>query len=613
MPPRSLLGCDDLAKSYGAAPLFEGLRFVLHEGDHVGLVGPNGAGKSTLLRILAGVETADAGVVTRRKGLRVGYVAQVPEFAAGTTIEEVVTAAVASDNRFDERERHRIVERALGQAGFPDPAIRTDVLSGGWRARLAIVRELAPSPDLLLLDEPTNHLDIASIEWLESLLLQDSRAFVVVSHDRYLLENVAGRVLEINRMYASGLFEVNGSYADFLEARDTALRHQAAYEETLAGLVRREVAWLRRGAKARTRKSKARIRSAEDSIERLAESRARADVRTTEIDFTASGRRTRRLWVGDGLKKTFGDTTIVERLDLVLAPGTRLGVIGPNGSGKTTVLRMIVGEIDPTAGTIERAEKLRVVYFEQGRDSLDPGLSLKRALAPAGDQVIFREAPLHVAAWAKRFLFRPEQLETPVSRLSGGERARIVLARMMLQPADLLVLDEPTNDLDIPALEVLEEALLEFPGAIVLVTHDRHLLDRVATRVLVLDGRGGAMPFADFDQWQAHVAEAQAPPPPRQAPPPPRKDAPPAPATREPRRTSRRLNYLEQREWDGLEAKVLEAEGRLEEARRQAEDPSIAADAGTLQRRLVALAEVETEVERLYTRWAELEAKAQER
>jgi len=602
MPPRSLLGCDDLTKAYGAAPLFEGLRFVLHEGDHLGLVGPNGAGKSTLLKILAGVETPDAGICTRRKGLRVGYVPQVPSFAAGTTVEAVVTAAVASNGRFDERERHRIVERALGQAGFTDPALETDVLSGGWRARLAIVRELAQQPDLLLLDEPTNHLDIASIEWLETLLLDDSRAFVVVSHDRYLLENVAGRVLEINRMYPSGLFEADGSYSDFLEARDTALRHQAAYEETLAGLVRREVAWLRRGAKARTRKSKARIRSAEESIERLAESRARAEVRTTDIDFTASGRRTRRLWVGAGLKAAYGDRTIVAGLDLVLAPGMRLGVIGPNGSGKTTVLRLIVGEIAPTAGAIERADKLRVVYFEQSRESLDPGLSLKRALAPAGDQVIFRDAPLHVAAWAKRFLFRPEQLETPVSRLSGGERARIVLARMMLQPADLLVLDEPTNDLDIPALEVLEEALLEFPGAIVLVTHDRHLLDRVATQILVLDGRGGATHFADFDQWQAQVQAAR---------PTSRKDEAPALTTREPRRPARRLNYLEQREWDGLEAKVLDAEERLAEARRQAEDPAIVADAGELQRRHVALAEVASEVESLYARWAELEAKQQ--
>jgi ATP-binding cassette subfamily F protein uup len=599
MPPRSLLGCDNLTMSYGSRPLFEGLSFVLHEGEHVGLVGPNGAGKSTLLRILAGLETPDAGTCTRRKGVRVGYVPQAPVFAPGTTVEQVVAQAVATDAGLDDHERHRQVQRALGQAGFTDFDASTDLLSGGWRARLGIVRELARKPDLLLLDEPSNHLDIASIQWLESLLMQESRAFVIVSHDRYLLQNVARRVLEISRMYASGLFEVSGSYADFLERRDAALANQSAYEETLAGLVRREVAWLRRGARARTTKSKARIQSAERSIRELDESRARSDVRTAGIDFTASGRRTRRLWAGAGLKKVFGDAPVVADLDLTLTPGMRLGVIGSNGSGKTTLLRMIVGEIEPTAGTIERAENLRVVYFEQSRGSLDLSLSLKRALAPAGDQVIFRDAPLHVAAWAKRFLFRPEQLETPVSALSGGERARIVLARMMLQPADLLVLDEPTNDLDIPALEVLEESLLDFPGALVLVTHDRHLLDRVATQILVLDGRGGAHHFADFDQWQAFLQKPAT-----------QKQEKAVPSTSpRPQAGARRLTYLEQREWDGLEAKILAAEERVAQARRQAEDPVIATDAGTLQRRHETLAEALEEVDRLYARWAELESK----
>ncbi|HEU4402615.1 MAG TPA: ABC-F family ATP-binding cassette domain-containing protein [Candidatus Polarisedimenticolia bacterium] len=626
MPPRALLSCEGVGKSFGARPLFEGLTFVLHEGDHVGLVGPNGAGKSTLLKLLAGLDTPDTGTCSRRKGLRVGFVPQSPIFAPGASAEEIVGEALAGDGRLDEDERHQRVQRALGQAGFTDPGVRTAVLSGGWRARLAIARELARKPDILLLDEPTNHLDIDSILWLESLLLDDAGAFVVVSHDRYFLDNVARRVLEISRLYAAGLFQMSGSYADFLEARDEALRNQAAYQETLAGLVRREVAWLRRGAKARTSKSKARIKSAESSIERLDESRARSVVRTAGIDFTASGRRTKRLWACEGLRKAFGDRPIVEGLDLLLAPGTRLGVVGPNGSGKTTVLRLIVGEIEPEAGTITRAENLRVVYFDQSRETLDPGLSLKRALAPAGDQVIFREAPLHVAAWAKRFLFRPEQLETPVSRLSGGERARIVLARMMLQPADLLVLDEPTNDLDIPALEVLEESLLDFPGALVLVTHDRHLLDRVSTGLLVLDGRGGAQPFADYDQWQSHrrsparrtpqaasaAGVVSAPPAAGAASGSPVARAtsgPPAaaPAPRAP--SSRRLSYLEQREWDGLEAAVLAAEARVATARRRAEDPSITSEAGILQERLTELADLQRQVDRLYARWAELEQK----
>jgi len=595
----ALLRCESVTKSFGGPPLFEGLTFVLHEGDHVGLVGPNGAGKSTFLRILGGVETPDSGTCTRRKNVRFGYVPQTPVFAPGRSAAQIVAEAVATDDRLDDHERDERVSRALRQAGFTDPGVSTDLLSGGWRARLALARELAREPDVLLLDEPTNHLDIDSILWLESLLQSASSAFVVVSHDRYFLERVARRVLEISRLHDAGLFQVTGTYADFLEARDVALSNQAAYRDTLAGLVRREVAWLRRGARARTTKSKARIDSAERSIERLEASRARSVVSTAGIEFTSSGRKTKRLWSCEGLRIAFDGTTIVDGLDLLLVPGMRLGVLGPNGSGKTSLLRTIVGEIAPAAGTIQRAEALHVVYFAQNRERLDPQLTLKRALAPEGDSVIYRDRALHVASWAKRFLFHPGQLETPVSRLSGGERARTVLARMMLRPADILVLDEPTNDLDIPALEVLEEALLDFPGALVLVSHDRHLLDRVSTQVVSLDGRGGARHYAAYDQWEAN----------RPVHVPPRRVTTSASTPKTPRSGARRLSYLEQREWDGLEAAVLDAEARLAEARRRAADPSIATDAGMLQERLSILGELQAQVDRLYVRWAELDDK----
>ena len=595
----ALLSCENLTKAFGGPPLFEGLSFALQEGDHLGLVGPNGAGKSTLLKILAGIETPDSGNCTRRKGIRIGYVPQTPTFAPGQSAEQIVAEAVAADARLDDHERHRCVSLALGKAGFTDPGVSTDTLSGGWRARLAIAREIARLPDLLLLDEPTNHLDIDSILWLESLLRSESGAFVAVSHDRYFLERVARRMLEINRLHESGLFQVTGTYADFLEARDAALSNQEAYRDTLAGLVRREVAWLRRGAKARTSKSKARIQSAERSIQELQEAQARSSAPTVDLSFASSGRKTKRLWSGERLRIALSGTVILDHLDLLLAPGMRCGVLGPNGSGKTTLLRTIVGEIAPVAGTIQRADGLRVVYFDQNRDTLDPALTLKRALAPEGDNVIYRDRALHVASWAKRFLFKPAQLETPVSRLSGGERARIVLARMMLQPADLLVLDEPTNDLDIPALEVLEEALLEFPGALVLVSHDRHLLDRVSTQVIALDGRGGARHFADYDQWEANRPSQIAP----------RKNPPRPTEAKAPPSAPRRLSYLEQREWDGMEAAVHEVEARLAEARARAEDPSIASDAVMLQKRHSELEDLQAQVDRLYARWAALEEK----
>jgi len=427
---------------------------------------------------------------------------------------------------------------------------------------------------------------------------------VVVSHDRYFLENVALRMLELNRAYADGLLQVNGRYSQFLERRDELLRNEAAYQDTLANLARREVEWLRHGAKARTTKAKARIKTAESLIEQVQEGRERARVVTAKIDFTASERKTKRLWVGRGLEKwglfessVLGPRSSDAGLDILLTPGTRLGILGPNGSGKSTLLRIIAGELEPDAGTITKAEGLRVVYFEQNRESLDPTLTLKRALAPEGDQVIFRDRPLHVASWAKRFLFNPEQLETSVSKLSGGEKARIVLARLMLQPADLLVLDEPTNDLDIPTLDVLEMSLQDFPGALVLVTHDRLLLDGIATQILALDGRGGAGYFADLDQALTQMSSRAS------------SEGPGGREAREPKQKKQRLSYLEQRELEAMEANVEAAEKKLNEARDKAEDPTIATDATALQERFKALEAAQNEVDRLYTRWSELESK----
>jgi ATP-binding cassette subfamily F protein uup len=597
MPPTVLLSCEGITKSFGARPLFEGLSFALSEGDHVGLVGPNGSGKSTLLKILAGLETADEGTRAVRRAARIGYVPQDPVFTPGRSVEEVVAAALHDVAGLDDHEKTARVAVALGKSGFEDPALQTDALSGGWRKRLAIAREIVREPDILLLDEPTNHLDVEAILWLESLLQSEPEAFIAVSHDRYFLDNVAKRMLELDPVHPDGLLQLDGSYADFLEKRDALLRNQAAYQETLANLVRREVEWLRRGPKARTTKAKSRIKNAERLIGELGESRSRARVDTAGVDFLASDRKTKRLWTGRGIAKSLGGRTIIRHLDLLLTPGARLGVLGPNGSGKTTLLRMIVGELEPDAGTIERADQLRVVYFEQNRESLDPNVTLKRALAPEGDSVVYRERSIHIASWAKRFLFRPEQLETQVSRLSGGERARIVLARLMLQPADLLVLDEPTNDLDIPTLDVLEEALLDFPGALVLVTHDSYLIDRVSTRILALDGRGGAEYFADYAQWEENRGAAD--------------DVSAgsfAEAPREKPRT-RKLSYQEQREWDAMEERVLAAEARLASARQAAEDPAVASNAEELQTRFAELAEAQGDVEQLYARWAELEEK----
>jgi ATP-binding cassette subfamily F protein uup len=599
--PELLVSCQAVSKAFGAAPLFEGLSVGVYEGDHAGLVGPNGSGKTTLLRILAGLEEPTSGTRAARRRLQIGYVPQDPAFPPGATVASVLRDALRDDG-LEEHEVEGRVAVAMGKAGFERGDAATGELSGGWRKRLAIARALVASPELLLLDEPTNHLDVEGILWLEDLLPREPEAFVAVSHDRYFLEAVAGRVVELNRAFADGLLDVRGRYSVYLGKKDELLAGQAAYQDSLRNRVRGELEWLSRKARARTRKAQARVDEAQRLQDELADLDSRAKSSAVALEFAATDRKTRRLVVAEGVSKGYGGRAIVAGLDLVLSPGTRLGLLGANGSGKSTLLRLLARHEPPDAGTVEHAPGLKVVLFDQHRSRLDPAVSLKRTLAPHGDSVVFQGRGVHVAGWAKRFLFRAEQLETPVGRLSGGEQARAVLARLMLEPADLLLLDEPTNDLDIPTLEVLEESLLEFPGALVLVTHDRYLLDRVSSRLLALDGRGSAVAYAGYDQWEAACAAGPAEEPrarSRAARPRPETDARP-----------RKLGYLEQREWDEMENLILRAEDRLEACREAAADPGVAADHVALSARVDALNAAQAEVDRLYARWAELEAKA---
>ena len=593
-----ILSVQGISKAFGSAPLFTDLSLAISAGDRLGVVGPNGSGKSTLLRILAGIETPDRGTRALRRLARVGYVPQDPSFPPGTTVEQVVATAVAVDVK-DAGEAALRVAKALSRAGFLASDTPVEKLSGGWSKRLAIARELARAPDVLLLDEPTNHLDLAGIVWLETLLRAERFAYLVVSHDRWFLENVAGRMVEINRVYPSGLFETTGRYSDFLERRDDALREQAAYQETLANRVRGEIAWLRQGAKARTTKQQARIAQAGLLIDELAAAQDRSKAPKAGIGFNASGRQTRRLVVATGVGKDRGGRTIIRNLDLVLSPGIRVGLLGANGSGKSTLLQLLAGTLAPDRGTVERADDLRIVHFDQHRGGLDPTWSLRKALAGDADSVIYQGRTIHLASWSKRFLFRFEQLGQPVGQLSGGERARVHIARLMLAPADLLLLDEPTNDLDIPTLEVLEEGLSEFPGAIVLVTHDRFLLDRVSTTLLALDGKGGVEAFADLAQWQAAQAAAESATNAEPARPAPARAASP----------SKRLSYHEQREWDQIEATILAAEETLAACRAGLEDPGVVSDAAEVARRYAAAEAASARIDALYARWSELEAK----
>jgi ATP-binding cassette subfamily F protein uup len=594
-----LLRCDSVSKSFGTRNLFRGISISFDDTERTGLIGPNGSGKSTLLKILAGLETHDSGQITARRNLRLGYLPQEDRFEPGLTVEQVLTRALRDDPS-DEHQKETRIRIQLDKMGFERADALAESLSGGWKKRLALARELVCRPDLLLLDEPTNHLDLEGILWLEELLSGAPFSFLLVSHDRYFLENVTNRVVELNQAYADGYLGVSGSYSDFLAKREAYLEAQSAQQRALAGKVRREVEWLKRGAKARTTKAKGRIEQAGRMMEDLAGLKARnAQSGAVQIDFASTDRKTRKLLAAKDVAKQIGGRTLFEHLNLVLSPGMKLGLLGPNGSGKSTLIRLLSGELEPETGQIWRAEGLRIARFEQGRTTLDPSQTLRRALAPMGDTLQHQGSPLHVTGWAKKFLFRAEQLDMPVGDLSGGEQSRVLIARLMLQPADLLILDEPTNDLDIPSLEVLEESLNEFAGALVLVTHDRFMLDRVSTELLALDGKGQAHSLASLSQWQAAQEKQED-----------QKEAPPRsrPVEQSAVSGTRRLTWKEQRELEQMEENILAAEERLHAAQKKIEDPGVLSDHVRLRDVCTQVDEAQRLVQSLYERWQELEA-----
>lgn len=599
-----IISAQGLSKRYGASPLFKNIPFTISERDRIGLIGPNGSGKSTLLAILQGRVKPDSGDIAMRKGTTLSCVAQVSEFAPNDTTRSVIENALERA-RVLENERQARFAETLGRAGFTDFDTPTAVLSGGWRKRLAIAAALIEQPDILLLDEPTNHLDLGGIKWLETLLENAPFACVVVSHDRYFLENVANEMVELNRAYPDGFLRVTGNYSAFLEAKEEYLHAQRKRQDALANRVHTEIEWLRRGPKARTTKSKSRIDKAHQMIGKLADMNDRNSVSTADIDFFASGRQTKKLISFDGVSYSIGNRKLFEDFQFTLTSDMRVGLVGPNGSGKTTLLRLLQSDLDPTTGWIRKADSLRVVHFDQDRQ-LDPDLSLRRALAPDSDSVIYQERVIHVAAWAARFLFAAEDLNRPVGRFSGGERARVLIAQLMLQPADVLLLDEPTNDLDIPTLEILEESLLEFRGALMLVTHDRYMLDRVSTVILGLDGMGQAERFADYSQWDSWQRSQQEKRIPKKGGPLPAADRDGA---IKPIARKRKLSFGEAQEFATIETRIAEAEKELRNQSVMLQDPALMSDVSLLRDTCVRMEKAQKVVDDLYARWAVLEEK----
>lgn len=596
MAPTPLISAQEITKGYSERPLFAKLSLSVHEGERLALIGANGCGKSTLLKILAGLEEVDSGVVSVRKGLRCAYVPQTDIFPSNTSIGEIIESVLA-DSGLDHAEIARRKSVHLGAVGFNDDSITPGTLSGGWKKRLSIACALALEPDCLLLDEPTNHLDIDSILWLEEHLSSVPCALVFVSHDRYFIERLAARVLEINPLYPSNVLVSDGGYADYIEYREERLEQLQQQRRSLANKVRREVEWLRQGVKARTTKSRARINEAHKMIDTLKASPT-GEQQRAELDFSSTQRRTKELLKAERIGQVINDTSLFSEISLVLSPGSRLAVVGPNGSGKTTFIRTLLGELSPTSGKIARATNVRTACMDQTRSQLDDSLRLKEFLSPHGDSVVYQGESIHVAAWAARFLFTHNHLATTLASLSGGEKARALLAKIMVEECDILVFDEPTNDLDIGTLETLQESFETFPGAIVLITHDRYLLERSASSVLGLED-GEATLYGSYAQWEAARAAKS----------PKVSEKRRQEKAQEPReKAATKLSYKDARELSTIEKTIAVAEEKLSAIRQQLDSGEFASNAAKLSELCQALTAQQAEVDSLYERWQSLES-----
>ncbi|MCM3879065.1 MAG: ATP-binding cassette domain-containing protein [Vicinamibacterales bacterium] len=631
-----LVTLDHLAMAYGHLPLLDDASMQIEARERVCVIGRNGTGKSTLLQIISGDVTPDSGSIWKLPGIRIARLVQdVPlsdsrpvfdivseglgelgelaiayHHAAVAVAEHGTPASLATLGRLqhemDERDAWTVeqrVELVLQRLDLPED-VTVDTLSGGWKRRVLLARALVAQPDLLLLDEPTNHLDIEAMMWLETFLIDYPGSVVFVTHDRAFLQRVATRIVELDRGH---LTSWPGDYATFLRKKEEWLANESVHNDKFDKRLAQEEAWLRQGIKARRTRDEGRVRRLLAMREERAARRALAG--SVRLQSDTAERSGQMVFEAEQVSKSFGDKVVVSHVSTRVIRGDRIGLIGPNGAGKTTLLRMLMGEIEPDSGEVRRGANVQIAYYDQQREQLDPERTVFDTVGEGNDTVTVNGKTQHVHGYLRDFLFPPERVSSPVKALSGGERNRLLLARLFTRPANVLVLDEPTNDLDIETLELLEAFLTDWPGTLLLVSHDRAFIDDVVTSTLVFEGDGRVQEFVGgYEDWLRQRAE------PGSVAPPAARPAAPKPAskvlTQRASAPRRKLSYREQKE-------LADLPGRIEalEAEQQRLSLAVAAPdfykepADTIKLTLARLDTLRKQLSEVYARWDELDSR----
>jgi len=606
-----LLNCHKVSKSFAGKTLFKNLSFGIETGNRIGLIGPNGAGKSTLLKIISQKLAVDNGQVTPQRGLRIGYLDQNPEFKPQATILDSLLEKVndVHDSLAKAYEWLAILELNRFGENF-----LVGNLAGGWQKRVALARELILDPHLLLLDEPTNHLDVKSILWLESFLENSNLTYLMITHDRLFLQRTVRKIMDLDIRNPDFLLQVEGSYADFLEKKQAIIEGQMSKESAVKNLLVREVEWLRRGAKARQTKQKARIERAGDIKEEFNDLKQRNRGREISFEFSEVEKGPQKLVVADAISKSYGNNQVFKNFSYTITPRTRLALLGENGIGKSTLLKVLVGQESPDSGNVKLAEGLKVAYFEQKRETLNLKNSLLKNICPEGDYVNCQGQFIFARSYLERFQFRTDQMDLPVERLSGGEQSRLRLAQIMLLDCQVLVLDEPTNDLDVETLITLENALRNFQGAVILVTHDRYFMDQIATEILAMDQIENdtlVQFFSEYSQWENWIEEqkqllqrnsVQTLDKEKN------KREPNSDIPSSLRSSPKKMTFKEKFELEGIEARILQLESSLMELQTLSTSEELFKDHIRMQEVCAEIQSLQNEIEKQYERWSYLDS-----